>query len=54
MEKGEIMELIISLTIPDFRQPQTPEEEIERRGYERAKGMYAEEKIKLIKKIKNI
>lgn len=47
-------ELIINLTIPEFPQPQTPEEQIERRGYERARGMYAEAKLATIKSIPNL
>lgn len=49
MTKEKIKELITNITIPEFGQPQTPEEAIERRGYERARGMYAEAKLRAMK-----
>lgn len=55
MEKKEvekIKELIINITIPEFGQPETPADAIEKVGYERARGMYAEAKIRALKEVK--
>ena len=51
MKIEQIKDLIINMTIPEFGQPETPEDQLRRQGYERAKTLYAEEKIKLLKKI---
>lgn len=54
LAKKAVEEYIINITIPEFGQVATPEQEIERRGYERARGMYAEAKVKAIRYIQGL
>lgn len=51
MTKEKLKDLIANITIPEFGQTRNPEEEIERRGYERARGMYAEAKLKVMRSL---
>lgn len=51
MKKDQLRDAIINLTIAEFPQPETPTQEIERRGYELARGMYAEAKLRLLTKL---
>lgn len=48
----KIIDLISNLAIPEYPQTKSPEEEIERRGYQKARFEYAEAKLRLLKELK--